>query len=98
PLYADYVPEQDDIAVERLKAAGAIVIGKTNAAEFGYGAFGHNPLFPTTRNPWDPALTPGGSSAGSAAAVAAGGCPPGGGGGGGGGGGRARPVSAAGGG
>ena len=58
-------------AVERLKAAGAIVIGKTNAAEFGYGAFGHNPLFPTTRNPWDPALTPGGSSAGSAAAVAA---------------------------
>jgi len=75
PLYADYVPEQDDIAVERLKAAGAIVIGKTNAAEFGYGAFGHNPLFATTRNPWDPALTPGGSSAGSAAAVAAGVCP-----------------------
>ncbi len=74
PLYADYVPEQDDIVVERLKAAGAIVIGKTNAAEFGYGAFGHNPLFPTTRNPWDPALTPGGSSAGSAAAVAAGVC------------------------
>ena len=69
------MPEQDDIAVERLKAAGAIVIGKTNAAEFGYGAFGHNPLFPTTRNPWDPALTPGGSSAGSAAAVAAGVCP-----------------------
>ena len=63
PLYADYVPEQDDIAVERLKAAGAIVIGKTNAAEFGYGAFGHNPLFPTTRNPWNPDLTPGGSSA-----------------------------------
>jgi aspartyl-tRNA(Asn)/glutamyl-tRNA(Gln) amidotransferase subunit A len=60
PLYADYVPEQDDIAVERLKAAGAIVIGKTNAAEFGYGAFGYNPLFPATRNPWDPALTPGG--------------------------------------
>jgi aspartyl-tRNA(Asn)/glutamyl-tRNA(Gln) amidotransferase subunit A len=75
PLYADYVPEQDDIAVERLKAAGAIVIGKTNAAEFGYGAFGHNPLFPTTRNPWNPNLTPGGSSAGSAAAVAAGVCP-----------------------
>jgi aspartyl-tRNA(Asn)/glutamyl-tRNA(Gln) amidotransferase subunit A len=74
-LYADYVPEEDDIAVERLKAAGAIVIGKTNAAEFGYGAFGHNPLFPTTRNPWNTALTPGGSSAGSAAAVAAGVCP-----------------------
>jgi aspartyl-tRNA(Asn)/glutamyl-tRNA(Gln) amidotransferase subunit A len=75
PLYADYVPDQDDIVVERLRAAGAIVIGKTNAAEFGYGAFGHNPLFPTTRNPWNPNLTPGGSSAGSAAAVAAGVCP-----------------------
>jgi aspartyl-tRNA(Asn)/glutamyl-tRNA(Gln) amidotransferase subunit A len=74
-LYADYVPEQDDIVVERLKRAGAIVIGKTNASEFGYGAFGHNPLFPTTRNPWDLSRTPGGSSAGSAAAVAAGVCP-----------------------
>lgn len=71
-LYADYVPAEDDIAVTRLKAAGAIVIGKGNAAEFGYGGFGHNPLFPTTRNPWDLALTPGGSSAGSAAAVASG--------------------------
>ena len=71
-LYADYVPAEDDIAVARLKAAGAIVIGKGNAAELGYGGFGHNPLFPTTRNPWDLALTPGGSSAGSAAAVAAG--------------------------
>jgi aspartyl-tRNA(Asn)/glutamyl-tRNA(Gln) amidotransferase subunit A len=74
-LYADYVPEEDDISVERLRAAGAIVIGKTNAAEFGYGAFGHNPLFPTTRNPWNPGRTPGGSSAGSAATVAAGVCP-----------------------
>lgn len=74
-LYADFVPEDDDICVERLKAAGAIVIGKTNAAEFGYSATGHNPLFPTTCNPWNLALTPGGSSAGSAAAVAAGVCP-----------------------
>jgi aspartyl-tRNA(Asn)/glutamyl-tRNA(Gln) amidotransferase subunit A len=74
-LYADYVPTVDDIAVERLRAAGAIILGKTNAAEFGYGGFGHNPLFPTTRNPWNVALTPGGSSAGSAAAVAAGICP-----------------------
>ncbi len=71
-LYADYVPEVDDVAVERLVAADAIVLGKTNAAEFGYGGFGHNPLFPTTRNPWNTALTPGGSSAGSGAAVAAG--------------------------
>lgn len=71
-LYADNVPDEDDIVVERLRAAGAIVIGKTNTSEFGYGAVGHNPLFATTRNPWNTALTPGGSSAGSAAAVAAG--------------------------
>jgi aspartyl-tRNA(Asn)/glutamyl-tRNA(Gln) amidotransferase subunit A len=74
-LYADYVPEEDDVVVARLKSAGAIIIGKTNAAEFGYGGFGHNPLFATTRNPWNRELTPGGSSAGSAAAVAAGICP-----------------------
>jgi len=74
-LYSDFVPDVDDVAVERLRAAGAIILGKTNAAEFGYGGFGHNPVFPTTRNPWNTALTPGGSSAGSAAAVAAGICP-----------------------
>ncbi|MDB5802165.1 MAG: hypothetical protein JWL63_3104 [Rhodocyclales bacterium] len=71
-LYADHVPDEDDVVVERLKAAGAIVIGKTNTSEFGYGAVGHNPLFETTRNPWNTALTPGGSSAGSAVAVATG--------------------------
>jgi len=71
-LYEHYVPEYDDIAVERLRTAGAIIIGKTNVAEFGYGGVGHNPLFPTTRNPWNPALTSGGSSAGSAVAVATG--------------------------
>ena len=70
-LYADFVPAEDDVVVERLRAAGAVVIGKTNTSEFGYGAVGHNPLFPTTRNPWHTALTSGGSSAGSAAAVAA---------------------------
>jgi aspartyl-tRNA(Asn)/glutamyl-tRNA(Gln) amidotransferase subunit A len=74
-LYRDFIPDQDDVAVERLRAAGAIILGKSNAAEFGYGGFGHNPLFPTTRNPWDLDRTPGGSSAGSAAAVAAGICP-----------------------
>nr|WSX81537.1 amidase family protein [Streptomyces sp. NBC_00899] len=71
-VYADFVPDEDDVAVERVKAAGAVVLGKTNASEFGYSAVGHNPLFPATRNPWNTALTPGGSSAGSAAAVAAG--------------------------
>ncbi|MFF3572108.1 amidase [Nocardia jiangxiensis] len=71
-VYADFVPEQDDVCVERLDDAGAISLGKTNASEFGYSATGANPLFPTTRNPWDPTRTPGGSSAGSASAVAAG--------------------------
>ncbi len=70
-LYADFIPEQDDVVVERLRAADAIIVGKTNTSEFGYGAVGHNHLFPTTRNPWNTALTPGGSSAGSAAAIAA---------------------------
>ncbi|MDM0042754.1 amidase [Variovorax sp. J22G21] len=71
-LYAGHVPQEDDVVVERLRAADAIIVGKTNTSEFGYGAFGHNALFPTTRNPWNPDLAPGGSSAGSAAAVAAG--------------------------
>jgi aspartyl-tRNA(Asn)/glutamyl-tRNA(Gln) amidotransferase subunit A len=70
-LYKTFVPDEDDVVVERLRAAGAVVIGKTNTSEFGYGAVGHNPLFATTRNPWNPSLTPGGSSAGSAAAVSA---------------------------
>lgn len=70
--YRDHVPDEDDIAVERLRAAGAIVVGKTNTSEFGYAAVGDNLIFPSTRNPWNTALSPGGSSAGSAAAVAAG--------------------------
>jgi aspartyl-tRNA(Asn)/glutamyl-tRNA(Gln) amidotransferase subunit A len=74
-LYADFVPDTDDIVVERLRRAGAVILGKTNASEFGYGGIGHNPLFPTTRNPWSLNLTPGGSSAGSAAAVASRICP-----------------------
>ena len=73
-LYADFVPDDDDIVVERLRKAGAIVIGKSNATEFGFGAHGNNPLFPTTLNPYDLRRGPGGSSAGSAAAVAAGVC------------------------
>lgn len=72
PLYRDHVPDSDDVVVARLRAAGAIVLGKTNTSEFGYGPVGRNPLFAPTRNPWNTALTPGGSSAGSAAAVAAG--------------------------
>ncbi len=70
--YKDFIPEEDDIVVERMRAAGAVMIGKTNVPEFGYSPTGHNPVFETTRNPWNLALTPGGSSAGSAAAVATG--------------------------
>jgi aspartyl-tRNA(Asn)/glutamyl-tRNA(Gln) amidotransferase subunit A len=71
-LYRDFVPEEDDIVVERLKDAGAVIIGKTNVPEFGYSGVGHNPIFEATRNPWNLDLTSGGSSAGSAASVAAG--------------------------
>jgi aspartyl-tRNA(Asn)/glutamyl-tRNA(Gln) amidotransferase subunit A len=70
--YADFVPDEDDVVVERLKSAGAVILGKTNVPEFGYSGVGHNPVFPTTRNPWNTDLTPGGSSAGSGAAVASG--------------------------
>jgi len=72
PAYEDFVPDEDDVVVERLKAAGAIILGKTNVPEFGYSGVGHNPIFETTRNPWNTAMTPGGSSAGSGAAVASG--------------------------
>ena len=70
--YKDFVPDEDDVAVERLKRAGAVVLGKTNVPELGYSGVGHNPVFETTTNPWDTNLTPGGSSAGSGAAVATG--------------------------
>ena len=73
--YRDFVPDEDDIVVERLSAAGAVIIGKTNVPEFGYSAVGHNPVFETTRNPWNLDRTSGGSSAGSGAAVASGMCP-----------------------
>ena len=71
-LYADHVPIEDDIVVERLRKAGAIIIGKTNVPEFGYHGVTDNFLFGPTRNPWDPAMTAGGSSGGAGAAVAAG--------------------------
>ncbi len=70
--YEDFIPDEDDVVVERLKAAGAIILGKTNCSEFGYMAAGHNSLFPTTRNPWNTERTSGGSSAGNGAAIAAG--------------------------
>jgi amidase len=72
PLYADHVPAEDSFVVARLRAAGAIVIGKTNTPEWGAGCQTFNPVFGATRNPVDLARTPGGSSGGAAAAVAAG--------------------------
>jgi len=71
-LFADLIPEEDNVAVGRLKAAGAVILGKTNTSEFGHKALTDNPLFGVTRNPWDPTRTPGGSSGGAAAAVASG--------------------------
>lgn len=73
--YLDYIPDEDDIVVERLKKADSVILGKTNVPEFGYSGVGHNPVFETTRNPWNLDMTPGGSSAGSGAAVASGMCP-----------------------
>ncbi|MGW3626889.1 amidase [Streptomyces sp. NPDC000880] len=70
--YADWVPDQDDVSVERMRAAGALLLGKTNTRELGYGVVTDNALFGPTRNPRRPDRTAGGSSGGSAAAVAAG--------------------------
>jgi aspartyl-tRNA(Asn)/glutamyl-tRNA(Gln) amidotransferase subunit A len=67
---AEHVPDRDDPSVARLRAAGAIVIGKTNTSEFGHVATTGNDLFGATANPHDPERTAGGSSGGSAAAVA----------------------------
>jgi amidase len=73
-LFADHVPDQDALVVARLRAAGAIVVGKTNTPEFAFGPNTVNRVFGATRNPWNPALTAGGSSGGSAAALATGMC------------------------
>lgn len=69
-LRADYVPERDAAVVARLKAAGAIILGKTNAAEMAMDYTADNPLFGRTVHPLDPKLTPGGSSGGEAVAIA----------------------------
>jgi len=67
--FKDYMPEGDSAHVARLKAAGAIVVGKTNTPEFGSTGFTRNLLFGVTRNPWNLERTPGGSSGGSGAAI-----------------------------
>src|SRR5262249_58591473 len=68
PIFADHIPVRSDIMVERLEANGGIVLGKSNTPEFGAGANTFNEVFGETRNPWNTALTCGGSSRGSAAA------------------------------
>ena len=70
--YAERMAAGDDVHVARLRAAGAICIGKTNSPEFGYTAFTSNDVFGTTRNPWNLERTPGGSSGGASAAIASG--------------------------
>jgi len=65
-------PDCDAVIVEKLTAAGAIVVGKTTTPEFAFASFTQSPLWGVTRNPWDPGRSPGGSSGGSGAAVASG--------------------------
>ena len=72
PLFRDFVPGEDSLIVERLHAAGAIAIGKTNTPEFGAGSQTFNPVFGATLNPYDEGKTCGGSSGGAAVALAAG--------------------------
>ena len=72
PIYRDFVPETDSPIVARLKAAGAITVGKTNTPEFGLGSQTFNTVFGATRNPYDLSKTCGGSSGGAAVALATG--------------------------
>lgn len=72
PLYADFIPEHDELFVARLRAAGAVIIGKTNTPEFGAGSQTFNRVFGATRNPYDLSRTCGGSSGGAAVALASG--------------------------
>ena len=71
-LFADWVPDHDATVVKHLRAAGAIIVGKTNLQELAYGTTSANPHYGQVYNPWKPSFHPGGSSGGSAAALAAG--------------------------
>lgn len=72
PRHTDFVPEENDLHVQRILDAGAIRVGKTNVPEYAAGSHTFNRVFGTTRNPYDPAKSAGGSSGGAAAALAAG--------------------------
>jgi aspartyl-tRNA(Asn)/glutamyl-tRNA(Gln) amidotransferase subunit A len=71
-LFVDFIAPQDDLPVARLRAAGAVIVGKTNTPELSLSGYTDNPVFGSTGNPWAPALSPGGSSGGPVAAVASG--------------------------
>ena len=72
PIFADFVPDQDELIVERMRQAGAITIGKTNTPEFGAGSQTYNEVFGATLNPYDLTKTCGGSSGGAAVSLACG--------------------------
>src|SRR5689334_2286258 len=72
PLFADHVPDRDELIVERIRGAGAVILGKTNVPEFAAGSHTFNKVFGTTLNPVDPSRSSGGSSGGAACALAAG--------------------------
>ncbi|MDO5631876.1 MAG: amidase [Paracoccus sp. (in: a-proteobacteria)] len=71
PIYRDHIPTRDDLMVARIRAAGAIIIGKTNTPEFGLGSHSFNEVYGTTLNPWDQTRSAGGSSGGAAVALSA---------------------------
>ena len=72
PLRENYVPKRDDLVAERIRGAGVVTIGKTNVPEWAAGSHTFNPIFGTTRNPYDLTRSAGGSSGGAAAALASG--------------------------
>lgn len=71
-LHENFIPEDDEVVVKRLKKAGCVILGKTNTPEFGHVGLTHNKIFGETKNPWDIETNSGGSSGGAAASVAAG--------------------------
>ena len=72
PLFADHIPDRDAVVVRRLREAGAVILGKTNTPEFAAGGNTWNEVFGVTRNPWNPALSAGGSTGGGAVGLATG--------------------------
>src|SRR5690349_13601214 len=70
PIFKDFIPASDAIVVERMRAAGSIIIGKTNTPEFGLGSQTYNPVYGTTLNAYDQSKTSGGSSGGAAVCLA----------------------------